>query len=220
MAHQAAAPKENMQSLVAAAATLSIPVYALVVLVGVLSANRLTVLYTWHPVLEVVFYITALMGIIKPQMRAFTNPSEHKALMAQHAYWQIAAAVAVSAGTAAIYINKEQKGYPHLTSWHGVVGYTATFWWLFQVVAGIMIYKFPRKLGGNLKKMYYAHRVSGYLSLIAVGLAHFLAAVNGYNGHELGSRAAMVIIIALLTSLFLVLANGRWTSKLGIMKID
>jgi hypothetical protein len=57
-----------------------------------------------------------------------------QAALDQHAYWQTAAALCALSTNAIIYVNKEQRGRPHLVSWHGKLGaLTATLWLLTQV---------------------------------------------------------------------------------------
>jgi len=189
------------------------PIYAVLVIGSILQRNMVTTLYTWHPLLEVVFYITAVVGVLQPQSRQWADKRDHSSIITKHGYWQLAAMACVAAGTAVMYVNKELKGKQHLKSWHGVLGAVATLWWAVQVIAGTMVWYFPRAVPGgpkSLRKAYFMHKLFGYLSLLLLTAAHATAAWNGYPGYERGSRLWLLVLTSLLTTTFLAASGAQW----------
>ena len=80
------------------------------------------------------------------------------------AHWVIliAAAAAHGLGYAAIYFTKEQKNKPHLTTWHGYLGFSTSLLLWSQISAGVFA-KYPKVVESfvSLKVLRAAHSLFG-----------------------------------------------------------
>eukprot|EP01064_Diplonema_japonicum_P015334 TRINITY_DN2304_c0_g1_i1.p1 TRINITY_DN2304_c0_g1~~TRINITY_DN2304_c0_g1_i1.p1 ORF type:complete len:211 (+),score=30.38 TRINITY_DN2304_c0_g1_i1:92-724(+) len=106
-------------------------------------------MFQWHPICMTVGYM-ALMAegtSIGRRISKARGLVERKNLIENHMWVFSLCFVLVGVGFAIIYRGKELKNKPHLTSWHGQVGFTAGIAMLLQTTLGFSLYyQLPAKL--------------------------------------------------------------------------
>mmetsp|Transcript_139 Transcript_139/g.303 ORF Transcript_139/g.303 Transcript_139/m.303 type:complete len:216 (-) Transcript_139:357-1004(-) len=170
-------------------AVLSSLAYAGIVGQAVVTKYGTKILYVYHPLGGLAFLVFATLGVFTAQRpRSERGPGKHKALIDQHALYQIAATLCALATFGTIYVNKERNGYMHLKSNHGMAGAAVVAAWLCTQMSGSLCWYFPKLLGASLRRVYALHGLFGYAVVLGVVGVHALAVQSGYTYLPKGSN--------------------------------
>eukprot|EP01063_Lacrimia_lanifica_P027185 TRINITY_DN3784_c0_g1_i2.p2 TRINITY_DN3784_c0_g1~~TRINITY_DN3784_c0_g1_i2.p2 ORF type:complete len:236 (+),score=104.75 TRINITY_DN3784_c0_g1_i2:150-857(+) len=146
--------------------------------------------FQYHPSFMVLGYGLLMVEGISTGKLISKAPSmkDRKALLAKHMWFLTATIIAVLGAYAAIYMSKNAKGKPHLTTWHAYGGITAIVVLVLQSLLGYFIYfQLPAKFDLSIAVRAQLKRAHWYLaiasSLVGVaalwlGLASNFAAVK------------------------------------------
>lgn len=199
----------------------------------VVSNYGIFTLYVYHPIFMCLTLLLALQGIRKaqsihnsyaaiPTSRTSTPTpnSSHsekpgnvrEALTEQHGNLQFLCTVCIGLGYIIIYLNKEMNSRPHTTSIHGICGWIAFYFFLIQLIAGVVLYYRPDVIGGVTKarKLYRAHRASGYISFLGIWMTVFIAVWNGYIGGVRDGFMWVWMVVSLAVILLGAFAGIKW----------
>ncbi|XP_063847873.1 transmembrane reductase CYB561D2-like [Scylla paramamosain] len=128
-------------------------------------------LFSWHPFL-MSLAVTQFTGLMAEAVSLFTKYSlatgrPHSTRVTAHWVLLAAAAIAHGLGYAAIYYTKESKNKPHLTSWHGSLGFVTSLVLWTQVSVGVFA-KYPKVLERfvSLRALREGHSLSGSLCFV------------------------------------------------------
>ncbi len=133
--------------------------------------------FTWHPLLVVLAFVSILPEIIATaeKLEHDTKIKSNKALkedvIQTHAIWGFVCKLVALLGIVAVYVYKEEKGYPHFQTIHGQLGLTTGLILLFQVALGVLqnegIFGFSAVTRNTIKKI---HKVFSFiLTLVVTG---------------------------------------------------
>ncbi|CAF0796281.1 unnamed protein product [Brachionus calyciflorus] len=95
-------------------------------------------LFSWHPFLMTLGYV----GFLFQAILVFSRESslfatiKHKNKITLHWIFNTLGLFSILLGYAAIYYNKEERGKPHLKTWHGILGIATIVYTIVQFVAG------------------------------------------------------------------------------------
>lgn len=182
-----------------AVAALASLIYAIAVSYAAVTKIGLNVLFTYHPLGASAFLVFAVLGIISSQRAQFGS---HKARITTHGYYQMAATACALATNTVIYMNKEAKGKPHLTTWHGLLGAATTGLWLMLQVSGGLSWYQPRIISAvmPLNKAYIQHGLFGTVAFTVLLATHSMALAGSYQGYVKGTAGwwGLVLCLALL----------------------
>ncbi|CAG5136262.1 unnamed protein product [Candidula unifasciata] len=156
---------------------LSALIFPLIIIYSAVPGSSL---FSWHPTLMalgVSFFM--LEGIVIFSKSSSLFPSMARPTKASIHYWLMGLGVScVIAGLVVIYLNKEQAGKPHFTSWHGLFGVITVGYACAQSTGGAVA-KYHKYLGHIIKirladlKLY--HATSGLLAYLLITVTLLLS---------------------------------------------
>ncbi|CAL1541780.1 unnamed protein product [Lymnaea stagnalis] len=137
-------------------------------------------LFSWHPTLMALgCSLLMLEGIVIFSKSSSLFPSLTRPWKASIHYWLMGSGVSFTiAGLVIIYLNKEQAGKSHFTSWHGLFGVITVGYACAQSTGGALA-KYYKYVGGIIKirladlKLY--HATSGLLAYLLITVTLILS---------------------------------------------
>jgi len=126
-------------------------------------------LYTWHPLLMLLYLVISTDSTFLVQLQAHTH---HKT---QHRIRHLASIPLLLLGTLAIYVSRELRHKPHFATSHSKLALVAMALIGFQVVAGLyFVFARPKR-----RRIYiWLHRICGYSVLFLMWWSAALASIK------------------------------------------
>ncbi|KAJ3297762.1 hypothetical protein HDU79_002236 [Rhizoclosmatium sp. JEL0117] len=162
-----------------------------------------TSLFSWHPVLMALFFWSTITASILLKQK---SPST----LLYHALLQVVAVVAITAGFVVEYYNKDLNKRAHFTSWHGVLGGTATLLCLAVALFGDAVYWFPKAVFGSLVKARKWYEVKKYAGTFAtlISVIAGVIGVNAYASVDQNVKLGISGVLTLTTLLLVVIPSS------------
>ncbi|XP_071810193.1 transmembrane reductase CYB561D2-like [Asterias amurensis] len=166
-------------------------------------------LFSWHPVLMSIafaFLMTEAILFFSPDSNLVPK-AVRKTKVTYHWITNTTAVLCAIAGLVIIVLNKEMNGYPHLKSWHGILGVSTVAYACIQACAGTTLL-YPALTSKMFKladlKLYHATSGLVLFTLACVTLVFGLC-TNWFtsNAHE----TAWYICIGIVAWISLVIMN-------------
>ena len=144
--------------------------------------------------------------LVFSQESSLLRKAAHSTKVNSHVWGMVLALVCACIGVFAIWYNKELNNKPHMTSWHGTLGYATLVYVAVQCVAGVFV-KYHGILAAYLKpvqlKMY--HATSGLLlySLVCLSLVlgmfstWFSSNITGTSWWACAACPALLVLMAM-----------------------
>ncbi|EGG11212.1 uncharacterized protein MELLADRAFT_70886 [Melampsora larici-populina 98AG31] len=134
-------------------------------------------LFTFHPLLQSFAILSFYQGILV--LQPTKTPAQKRAGLSVHEVFQITGAVAITAGTVIMIVNKLLHNSPHFKSWHGLLGFiTACLLVIQSCFGGLIGFEWSRKLilgESRARSLWKYHRASGYILIILITLTFLTA---------------------------------------------
>ncbi|KAI8622075.1 hypothetical protein BC830DRAFT_1163270 [Chytriomyces sp. MP71] len=162
-------------------------------------------IYSLHPIGMAAYLFASGAAVLSLQRfhNADRTQSAKKAAVSLHALVQLASAVAINIGFAAIYVSREQKKKVHWKNIHSKLGLVAYILNLVLLILGIAMHYFPARSFGSLltaRKWLPAKRAIGHIA-IALSIVAFVLGLQMHSTIErLSLYARVFVFMALLVS--------------------